>query len=337
MAKRTLVEAIASDEPDLWLKLADGGERLPAHSQLVRMASSVAKGLPPGSDEWDLSGLVIEGHPVGRSVVIAWLAAAYPELEGVEEAGEAPPLADLLAFADAVGSARHVLRACCARWPCRELTVQVGDDETLTLQLDGRFYYWDVESEKISCGTLDSATLVRDDTTREEWEAVRAQAGAQLERLLFLALKLDLPDLREQLGDVTVSNALDVHHMLGANDCIVFSDRVLGAVPRHELEGAWILHTQRAPCIIGAQPGALLRPVNEVDVCPISFRATLSRRFGGPRAASWTSGSTCCKAICAPAAGKRLRARTPRTASTLTRSSPSALGRSRSVSRSLAL
>jgi hypothetical protein len=280
MPKRTLLEAIASDEPDLWLKLADGGERLPAHRAMVRMASGVAKGLPPGSDEWDLSGLVIEGHPVVRSVVTAWLAAAYPELEGVEEAGEAPPLVDVLAFADAVGSARHVLRACCSRWPCRELTVQVGDDETLALQLDGRFYYHLSDRQALMCGTVVAPNLVRANTTREQWESVREQAAAALERLLFLALKLDLPDLTQQLRGAIVSNSLGGICLLSRNPAL-FSERVRGAVPRRLLEDWWVTHTQSQPCVIGTGPGALLEPVDEGDVSPVKFEATLSSDFGG--------------------------------------------------------
>lgn len=45
--KRTLIEAITSDEPMLWLQLADG-DRLPAHREVLALASRCAKGLPPG-------------------------------------------------------------------------------------------------------------------------------------------------------------------------------------------------------------------------------------------------------------------------------------------------
>ena len=46
--KRTLLEAILSDEPSLWLQLADG-ERLPAHRELLALVSRCARGLPPGA------------------------------------------------------------------------------------------------------------------------------------------------------------------------------------------------------------------------------------------------------------------------------------------------
>ena len=39
--------------PDLWLQLS-GGERLPAHRAVLSLVSSVARGLPEGSDTWDV-------------------------------------------------------------------------------------------------------------------------------------------------------------------------------------------------------------------------------------------------------------------------------------------
>ena len=54
--------------PDLWLQLS-GGERLPAHRAVLSLVSSVARGLPEGSDTWDVGGLVIGGAPVSAAVV----------------------------------------------------------------------------------------------------------------------------------------------------------------------------------------------------------------------------------------------------------------------------
>lgn len=92
--KRTLLEAIASDEPTLWLKLASG-DRLPAHRELLKFSSGVVKALPPG-DTWDLSGLQVEGQQVSKEVVIVWLSNVYDRTEnaGAAEAGaESVPLA----------------------------------------------------------------------------------------------------------------------------------------------------------------------------------------------------------------------------------------------------
>ena len=47
LQQRTLLDAIASDEPTLWLLLACGA-RVPAHRELLQFMSSCVKGLPPG-------------------------------------------------------------------------------------------------------------------------------------------------------------------------------------------------------------------------------------------------------------------------------------------------
>ena len=72
MAKRTLLESIATDDPTLFIKLDGSEDNLPAHRGVLEVASTCVKHLPP-SDTWDLSLLKINGAPVHRSVVIAWL------------------------------------------------------------------------------------------------------------------------------------------------------------------------------------------------------------------------------------------------------------------------
>lgn len=203
-------------------------------------------------------------------------------MDGEEEVKK-PLQTDLLAFADTVGSARYVLQKCCGLYPCAELTVRVGGSEPLALQLDGRFYYIDEVEATLEYGTLNTSTVVRANTTREQYDdEVRAQAAAQLERLLFLALKLDLLDLRAQLDPVIVSNTLHFSHLLGDHPAAaaLFSTRVCEAVPQQELRDAWVEKAQRAPCIIDAGPDALLRPVDLDDVPTISFRAILGTPAG---------------------------------------------------------
>jgi hypothetical protein len=44
---------------------------------LMRLCSSCAGGLPAEAATWDISNLVIDGQPVQRSTVIAWLDTCY--------------------------------------------------------------------------------------------------------------------------------------------------------------------------------------------------------------------------------------------------------------------
>jgi hypothetical protein len=143
--KRTLLDAIAGDEPTLQIQLACGA-RVPAHRELLQFFSTCVKGLPDGADVWDVSGLLVDGRPASRAVVAAWLEEAYAgssyadsraaakiksnadaedssEDDGPEEEPEGGAEGDsafgfaesLLLFADAVGSSAHVIRRCYRR------------------------------------------------------------------------------------------------------------------------------------------------------------------------------------------------------------------------------
>jgi hypothetical protein len=86
--------------------------------------------MPQDSSTWDLSNLLIDGQPVSRDTVTAWLNVLYMQLEGVHFLGSASVAAltatglyQLLAFADAVGSIRGVLRACL---PKEEVTIRIA-------------------------------------------------------------------------------------------------------------------------------------------------------------------------------------------------------------------
>jgi hypothetical protein len=54
---------------------AGAASPLEADAQVIRLFSSVARQLPE-TDEWDLSGLLVDGQPVSRATVVAWLKAA---------------------------------------------------------------------------------------------------------------------------------------------------------------------------------------------------------------------------------------------------------------------
>jgi hypothetical protein len=135
------------DEPVLRLELADDTSDKPpleASSLLLHANSSCARGLPRDSDTWDLSNLLIDGQPVSRDTVTAWLNAVYKHHEDVpleeKEPRCSPPSAtglyQLLSFADAVGSSRGVLKACLAGLEDVRLHVQTKEKD-IRLQLAG--------------------------------------------------------------------------------------------------------------------------------------------------------------------------------------------------------
>jgi hypothetical protein len=127
------------DEPMLRLQLADDAPDKPpleAPLVLLRASCSCARGPPRDSDTWDLSNLLIDGKPVSRDTVTAWLNVVYTLHEDVpfEEvqpvaAASATRLYQLLAFADAVGSSRGVVKACLVGLEQLAFEVKVGDKE----------------------------------------------------------------------------------------------------------------------------------------------------------------------------------------------------------------
>jgi hypothetical protein len=257
MAKRTLLEAIATDNSDLWIKLASG-ERLPAHRAIVSWSSSVAKQLPPG-DTWDVSGLVLDGRAAAeRPVVAAWLTAVYPPGEGLcDEPGEPPQLADLLAFADAAGTSRPALLACCRRFPLESLRVKASE-ETVALPLDGRAHCYDSASEQLWACRPDVASVVAASITQEQAASMSTQVAAQLESLLHLAYKLRLTDLQDQLHAFIHGAAVDSNGPLSNRlllESAVFTDWVMAAADAQQKKAAWIDSVVRVPCVIGGGGG----------------------------------------------------------------------------------
>jgi hypothetical protein len=92
---------------------------LSAKATILRSCSSCAEGLPADAQEWDLSQLRVEGEPVQRRTVVAFLNCCYSRIMDSEfekqlqdPRSDAISLAQLLAFADAVGATRGVLAAC---------------------------------------------------------------------------------------------------------------------------------------------------------------------------------------------------------------------------------
>lgn len=93
-----------------------------ASANILRICSSCANGLPENAEEWNISHLLVEGEPVQRSTVVAWLNCCYNrildsdfEKQQQNPLTKATELAQLLAFADAVDSTRGVLAACLSR------------------------------------------------------------------------------------------------------------------------------------------------------------------------------------------------------------------------------
>lgn len=196
---------IKTAEPDA---LIIGADRA-----LVAACSSCARGLPADSDDiWDVSQLLLEGQPVQRQTVVAWLNRCYQlihgspfETQAADPASSIKGLTQLLSFADAVGSSRGLLLALDTDITLLAAEVRVGG--TLhQLPLDrcyechqvggtsggGQWQLWFTTQPGLSAERL----TVGDAACKD---ALVQQVANQVEPLLYLAYKLDLPVLKASL------------------------------------------------------------------------------------------------------------------------------------------
>ena len=109
-SKRTYAAAFDETEA-MRINFADDSEPLEVHILAVRPLSRCAEA-SPNRLEWDLTNLVIDGQPVGRKTVVAWLNCAYQYIHGCdfeavaegEHISSSQDLYDFLTFSDAVDS-----------------------------------------------------------------------------------------------------------------------------------------------------------------------------------------------------------------------------------------
>jgi hypothetical protein len=91
MAKRSASTAFPEDD-EVHIKLANETEPIVAQMSVVRFFCSCGRGLPAGSKTWDLTTLLIDGEPVTKPVIVAWLNAAYRQAYATDfEQQENPP------------------------------------------------------------------------------------------------------------------------------------------------------------------------------------------------------------------------------------------------------
>jgi hypothetical protein len=240
--KRSLLDAIAGDEPTLHIQVACGA-RIAAHRELLSFFSSCVKGLPAGAADWDVSGLLLDGRPASRAVVAAWLeeayagssyadtktAAATERAAGGEE--EAVDPIDLLMFADAVGSSAHVYQRCYER--CADalgaLNMVIGGTQ-ITMELNrGRYMYGQDGYLYEHHSVFSRQRLGAEDGVRSE---LRAQVAAQLEWRLYAAYRLGLPGLEDKVHAFIKANTSEERDSVftpEALDEAMLSQRVVAA------------------------------------------------------------------------------------------------------------
>ena len=293
MNKRAYADAF-DEEPLLQIRLADSDETVHAELLVLRAFSYCARKLPD-TEVWDLSDMRIDGQPVSRNVLVAWLDCAYRAMydRPYDTGSGSMPLTctemyRLLAFADAIGSTNALVKVYLADVESLELHVKLGEQE-VQLKTDGTIFYRSI------AGPLNSIHFeVKSDTpvtvgpsTDEAWKQCRLEAAAQLEALLYISYKLKAMPLITRLHAFIRSNANYPNAYLVGMVGKVFSPRVMEAaqLSPEKVRKAW---TEAALCtefiFVRQQPvQQLLEPLNLSDQHkrPIMFDAILKQSFMG--------------------------------------------------------
>ena len=233
---------------------------------------------------------------------MAWLEVVYLASDE-ERQQELVPLRDLLEFADAVGSTKRVISACCNRsQPIRfplgltnqEIEGLVGAEDFQWV-LDGRGYYvltTDIEPHTLystaAPSSLDPLRTGIHFSSEQQRAAAAKQLALNLESLVFLAYKLQQAHLQQLLHQVILANSMYEHSILSREllDNVVFTPRVMAEVPAEALKQAYIDSHLVQSCSMQGKD-ALLDGEGDLPTDPIaSIWATLKKEFMGCKSSS---------------------------------------------------
>ncbi|WIA41200.1 hypothetical protein OEZ86_004815 [Tetradesmus obliquus] len=249
---------------------------LDADEQLVRLLSLVARALPEGG-EWDLSGLLLDGQPVSRAVVVAWLNAAYQQAYGEDFEAQEPDqdpacsvqgLYMLLSFADAVDSTKPLLRACCSQLQRLQLHAQLGQQQVgLDTSEIGYFFHSNAKLHRQPILTKPGTPMpaAPDAASAEQQAAFKQQVAAQTEQLLWLAHRLQLQPLVQHMHSCVWAMSFFPETVLQELYDDIFTPRVLEAAGVASLPGG-------RQMLINSVRGELLTLADSYDFGPANLR-----------------------------------------------------------------
>jgi len=303
-----IVMAAPVDDADrlLHIKISDT-DRLQADRDILSAFSSCAKRLPEAATEWDVSGLMLEGQQVQRGTVVVWLNLAYQSTHGAPYE-DTPPgsslhfcmrrftsLAQLLAFADAVGSSRGLLLSLDRQSAPLAADVQLGErpvfiasDACCFHRPNERRLTW-YPSPTYTSGNYQRSIQAESDG---EDEAAVQQLAQQIESLLYLAYKLSLVNIQERVLTFIFNNSFSSDSVLRGKVLLewVLSERVLATeagAKASKLALASALSTKRVTLMDPAYRNSLDSLLGPVTSEPASeepvvrFKAECQRDFLG--------------------------------------------------------
>ena len=228
-----------SREMDLLIKLASG-QSLQADSQLLRGLCDSARSLPAAADEWDVSGLLLDGQPFSRETVSCWMNCVNSIADGrtdlgqqdIEQLSTVTGLTQVLAFADAVGSSHGPIKIACSQIKNLKFRFQLPEQpQDQDLPVSGCSYWFDYTKQLQRSNTLQCVDIGMSLESPEQVWDVRCHVAQQTGALLRLAHVLRLQPLLDVLHQFLLVNAQprDSEGLLYGVTSWVFTDAVLEA------------------------------------------------------------------------------------------------------------
>lgn len=192
---------------------------------------------------------MIEGQAVERQTVVAWLNAAYNladdevfEQQKENPAGKVAGLVQLIAFADAVGSSKRLMREVLSGAGLK-CDVQLGD-QLFTLNLLECGYCWFGESPPMLCFrypkpksadyTEKGPWVVGHSSGTEQQQALVQELCQQLEALLYLTHHLS-ETLQQQVLQAIRAQSSSTDSLLYKGIHVLASKRIMGATGSSDL------------------------------------------------------------------------------------------------------
>lgn len=257
--------------------------------------------LPASATQWDVSGLLTGGEPFSRDVVKTWVSLAYcaaygqSELDAqdVQQLSTATGLQQVLAFAQAVGSAEGLVQAACNQISTLKFAIQLPEqtiEVPVAVQSPLILSGSTGGSAFISSTSLQGMTNYGQRCSREHLVMLKQQLAGQLGSLLCSAHVLRMLPMLDVLHNfifwATAKEDMGLlHGVLG----MVFSDEVLEAAvgSSNISKDTYIKNVLTWSVNLSAtdlEGARLLMPFGEFhtnDVGATSFRAHLLQSFLG--------------------------------------------------------
>lgn len=283
-----------SRETDMAIKVASG-DPIEADSLLVRTSCDNARGLPAPADVWDVSGLLLDGQPFARDTVSCWLNCACSAVHGMAELNEqdvqqlstVAGLAQVLAFADAVGSYKGLCNAACSQLKQLKFVVQLPV-QVLELPVAGNVYQVRKPQQVMQVNLQEKSDIGAPLATVKQWEDVQQQVGKQLSALLKVAHVLRLQLLLNTLHEFVFCSACTSTSLFEGRLGLVFTDAVLEAAMGSSAlsKEAYVSSVLSRPCsLTPGDSSSLLKPLSKPVLTEqskmLTFDAQLQREFAG--------------------------------------------------------